>query len=157
MDEKIRKSLARLANHLDLGGFSKFADEVDEAIMEMAESDEDYLEPQAAGISNLEIALLSKSICESIQEMIASYGGDYSEIISDLTYEDMESGMTMLDDMIFEELSSLGQMDEEELLEAIEAVKSSYDFVGHLEDDSFEDLCEEIEEDILELEQWKSY
>tara|TARA_Y100000992_G_C21004790_1_gene368247 strand:+ start:37 stop:495 length:459 start_codon:yes stop_codon:yes gene_type:complete len=152
MNEKIRKNLARLASHLDLNGFEKFADEIDQIIMNEEDSGIS-LEKSEDALTPLDLAHIAKSVCDEIKEMIASYSADMESVISDLEYEDISTGETMLHEItsdfvleIYENLSN------ENLNRAIESVMNSYDFIEHLKDESFDELCELVEEDILELE-----
>ena len=152
MNEKIRKNLARLASHLDLNGFEKFADEIDKVIMNQ-EDNELSLEETESVLTPLDLVYIAKGVCDEIKEMIASYGADINSVISDLEYEDISTGITMIREIISElVLEVYENLSDEDLDRSIDSIINSYDFIEHLKDESFDELCELVEEDILELE-----
>jgi hypothetical protein len=151
MKDQMRKNLARLANHLDLGGFEKFADEIDEIMLEdVSEEDELVIEE---GLDPLDIVSVAKEICDEINEMIENYGADIDEVISDLEYKDIGKETMTLEDMLSDAIISFDEtISEDQVEDVVELILSKYDFIGHLKDDSFDELCQEIEDEMLELE-----
>ena len=144
--------MARLASHLDLNGFSKFADEIDQVMMDQ-DPEGISLEKSKNVLTPLDLAHIAKSVCDEIKEMIASYGADMSSVVSDLEYEDISTGKSMLQEITSELILEISEdLTDEEIEVAVESVTNSYEFIEHLEDESFDELCELIEEDILELE-----
>lgn len=151
MKDQMRKNLARLANHLDLGGFEKFADEIDEIMLEDVDEEDELIVEES--LAPLDIVSAAKEICDEINEMIENYGADIDEVISDLEYKDIGKETMALEDMLSDAILSLDDtMSEEQVEDIVELILSKYDFIGHLKDDSFDELCQEIEDEMLELE-----
>lgn len=153
MDNITKKNLTRLAKHLGLGGFSKIAEEIEEVIEDSEltlEKESDSIEDKDESLLMAEIAM---TIYTEIESMLNSNDQDFEEVISELEYVDISSSeYTALEEMILSELDSLEvEGDQEELEDIMTDLLSKYNFIDHLEDESFLELGEEIQEDLKVL------
>lgn len=153
MDNITKKNLTRLAKHLGLGGFSKIAEEIEEVIEDSEltlEKESDSIEDKDESLLMAEIAM---TIYTEIESMLNSNDQDFEEVISELEYVDISSSeYTALEEMILSELDSLEiEGDQEELEDIMTNLLSKYNFIDHLEDESFLELGEEIQEDLKVL------
>ena len=153
MNENIRNGIIRLAGHLNLRGHNKIAEELEDiaeetAIVPEKDSPENL-------VQDLDLAYFAKDICEEINKILDDNGGDQPSAAEDLAYVDITSSeYTMLEEMITGMvLDTFGsELSSEDAEDAMHKLIARYDFIENLHEDSFEDLCEMIEEDIEELE-----
>ncbi len=153
MDNITKKNLARLAKHLGLGGFSKIAEEIEEVIEDSEltlEKESDSIEDSGEDILMAEVAM---TVYNEIESMLNSNDLDFEEVISELEYVDISSSeYTALEEMILSEFDSLEvEGEQEELEDMMTNLLSKYSFIDHLEDESFPELGEEIQEDLKVL------
>ena len=157
MNEEIKKGLIRLANHLELRGHKKIAEELEDVAEEGGLSSEDReLELEKDQIvQDLDLAYFAKDICDEINKMLDESGGDQSSVADDLAYSDISSSeYTMLEDMAIEMIMDTfgSEIEKDEAEDCMHRLVSRYDFIENLHEDSFDDLCEIVEEDIERLE-----
>lgn len=156
MDNKTKKNLTRLVNHLGLSGFGKIAKDIEEVIEEddeelSLEKESDYDDELLTDLNIAEIAL---TVYSSIEQTLSENNSDFEEVIDDLEYVDIEkSEYTELERIVMEEIEQFQlEASLEELEELMHTVLSRYNFIEHLEDESIFELGDQIKEDIEDLE-----